>query len=614
MIAFILFSIGALSPSDRATARDTVYQLDPIVVVGTREPARLSRCVNSAIVLSPSRLAASTEDNVLANLGNNDASISISSVKSVGYGLGTIGQGQLFIRGLGFSPNNGTLVLIDGRPDIAGLFGHPLPDTYERAGLYSADLIKGGASTLYGSNAIAGVLDLTSFYRPDLDRFTKAELWGGTFKSLDGSLQHSQKFGRAIIAGWYDYVQSDNQGINNQFLSRAGGFRTQLDTLAGWTLFLSGKYSDFFFADPGPDYQPLRTTGNIARSGVTFGADRPRRNWSLSARLYSSYGDHHFSDGFNSVDRNSGADLFARWRIPGEEWLTISGGASADYIGGSAYNGTPFVLTGNFGDYEYAGMLQAEAHVDTAVTLIAGGRMISNDRYSRHAVYQLGAIISPERIGSLKLSVASAYRNPTVMESQLFLISNPDSLRPEEGTFYEIGYYNRIAPSLSFNGAVFWRDGKNLIESVPNSVPPPPVTFVNTGTFHHSGWEASATYVQGGFRLTPSFSHLNQKDFLISTPEDKFALSAALTQSFWSASLESISALKTHSDSTRADGSVQEEVLKDYTVINADLRVHVTRKASLLLRLENLFDTKYQIVFGYPMPGFTVRGGLSFQI
>ncbi len=614
MLAMILLFFAGLTSADSTGVRDTIYQLDPIVVVGTREPARLSRCVNSAIVLGPTRVAAATEDNLLANLGNNHASISISSVKSVGYGLGTIGQGQLFIRGLGFSPNNGTLVLIDGRPDIAGLFGHPLPDTYERAGLYSADLIKGGASTLYGSNAIAGVLDLTSFYRPDRDRFTKAELWGGSFSSLDGSLQHSQKIGRAIMAGWYDYVKSDNQGANNQFQSRAGGFRAQLDTLDGWTLFLSGKYSDFFFADPGPDYRPFRTTGNIARSGVTFGADHPGRTLSLSARLYSSYGDHHFSDGFTSVDRNNGADLFARLHVPRADWLIISGGTSANYLGGSAHNGTPFVQTGNFGDYEYAGMLQAEAHVDTAVTLIAGGRLVSNDRYGSHAVYQLGAVISPDRLGSVKLSVATAYRNPTVMESQLFLISNPDSLKPEEGTFYEIGYYNRLVGSLSFDGAVFWRNGRNLIETVPNPNAPPPVTFVNTGSFRHSGWEAALTYAAGAVRIRPSFMHLNQKEFLISTPEDKFVLSAAYAKPVWSVSLESISAFKTHSDSTRADGSTADELIKDYAVINADLHLRVTPKATLLLRVENLFDTKYQIVFGYPMPGFTLRGGLSFQI
>ena len=88
---------------------------------------------------------------------------------------------QVAARGLGFAPNRGTLVLIDGRPEIAGLFGHPLPDTYRKAGIYSAALVKGGASTLYGSNAIAGVLDMTSFYRPDLDRYTNLELNGGSF-------------------------------------------------------------------------------------------------------------------------------------------------------------------------------------------------------------------------------------------------------------------------------------------------------------------------------------------------------------------------------------------------------------------------------------------------
>ncbi|RME30680.1 MAG: hypothetical protein D6800_01660, partial [Candidatus Zixiibacteriota bacterium] len=119
MISPLLFVLALTVNSDTTLHANDPVELDPIVVVGQRQPVRLSRAVNSSIHLSPRKIAAAPEENLLDYLAATNASITVTSVNGVGYGLGPRGQGKLLIRGLGFSPNRGTLVLTDGRPDIA---------------------------------------------------------------------------------------------------------------------------------------------------------------------------------------------------------------------------------------------------------------------------------------------------------------------------------------------------------------------------------------------------------------------------------------------------------------------------------------------------------------
>ncbi len=611
-ISALLTCLLSLAPSSATSTSpaDTVYyetapiEVDPIIVMGQRDPKHLSRTVNSVISLPPKSLQNSPHDNILADLQYGHASISTSTVNGVGYGVGSAGHGEVLIRGLGFSPNRGTLVLIDGRPDIAGLFGHPLPDTYRSAGLFSAELIKGGASTLYGSNAIAGVLNLESFYRPDLARFTSVELTGGSHATFSGTLRHSRRWDNFVAAAWYDYVESDNHRKDSEYFNRSGGFRLQYTGYHGFNVFLSAKYSTFDFADAGPVYQPERFTGDIQRAGFTLGIDSRSDRLSLTGRFYSSYGEHSFSDGFRSIDRNNGMSLTGRLENTVIQGLALTGGLALSYLGGSAYDGSAFVLPGDFHEYEYATHLQAEYSYEQLLQVTLGGRYVDHDRYDGHFVYQAGAVVSPGNWGSLKFSVGSAYRNPTVSESQLFLISNADSLVAEEGTFYEIGYFNRLSPHLSLETAVFWREGENLIASVSNPDPPPRNLFQNSGSYSHSGWEAALRFVHGEFFLAPSFLHLNQDNYSGSVPEDKLVLTTGAGKGRWRARMETTAAFKTASDSVGVP-----VILDDYVVVNLDQSLELAPSVRLKLRFENIFDTDYETVSGYPMPGVTFRAG-----
>jgi len=119
MHALLLFLL-IVTDSSEVPVMDTLVEVDPIIVIGQRTPQRLSKTVNSVVTVSPAKMQKVSADNIIEYLATSNASITSTAVNGIGYGLGTRGQGKLLIRGLGFSPNRGTLVMIDGRPDMAG--------------------------------------------------------------------------------------------------------------------------------------------------------------------------------------------------------------------------------------------------------------------------------------------------------------------------------------------------------------------------------------------------------------------------------------------------------------------------------------------------------------
>ncbi|MEA1981631.1 MAG: TonB-dependent receptor [candidate division Zixibacteria bacterium] len=597
-----LLLLTSLLGSNTTQVDSVQVELDPIIVTATKEPTRLSKIVNSVSVISHQKIQNANENNLLSILDDNFSSISLSDVNSSGYGLGIRGQGKISIRGLGFSPNRGVLVLTDGRPDLAGLFGHPLPDTYRKTGIYSAEIIKGSASTMYGSNAIAGVIEFTSFYRPDLDQFAKLELSRGSYNNWNGTAQYSKKIGKSILAGWYDYEETDNFRTDNQFLIRSGGIRIQFPKQNGYDYFVSSKFSSFDFSDPGPLYNLNTFTGDIFRTGLTFGINKSVEKYALALRIYNNYGEHLFSDGFSSVDRLNGVDLFGRLKDINQTGLSLSGGVSFNKLGGSANN------TEHFSESELAFHLNSEIQLTNKLNLTTGGRYIHNEDSDGHFVYQAGSIYSLEQLGSLKLLAATSYRNPTINETSLFPISS-DSLKVEEGSNFEIGYFNKFSNNVKIESAFFYREGKNLITTRLNPNSPPPVIFTNQDKYFHNGIEFDIKYFEKNYNLNLSYTHLNIDNFSTPVPEDKIAISLNSKINKIRINLNSIMALNPHSDSSGTD-----IVLDNYFVTNISGNYELTGNITIKTAIHNLFDTEYQIVHGYPMSGITFRFSITSVI
>lgn len=145
---------------DVAAADDTAEAEGAIVVTGSR----LKRDANATAPLPINTITSET----LAAAGNTDATATLRQIPalissgtvadSIERGDGGIGQATLNLRQLG---GNRTLVLVDGYRHVSGVAGSQSVDvaTIPNALIERVEVLTGGASAVYGADAVTGVVN-----------------------------------------------------------------------------------------------------------------------------------------------------------------------------------------------------------------------------------------------------------------------------------------------------------------------------------------------------------------------------------------------------------------------------------------------------------------------
>ena len=195
LCAFILvFSVGLLYA--RTESQDSVkYRFNPVVVTATKIAGVQKDIAASVSVIDEKLIENSVANSVFDLVTQNVPGVFISERAVMGYGVSTGAAGGISIRGIGGSPVTGVLVLRDGRPDIMGMMGHPIPDAYSLDGVERIEVVRGPASFLYGTNAMGGVINIVS-KRSTEDGFnTQVSAGMGSFDTRNYRIAHGGKSG-----------------------------------------------------------------------------------------------------------------------------------------------------------------------------------------------------------------------------------------------------------------------------------------------------------------------------------------------------------------------------------------------------------------------------------
>jgi len=198
------------------TSKDTTNhrQLDEVVVTATKYPVKQSLTGKVLDVITREQLD-KNEGRQLTEILNEQAGIVIIGAQN------TLGSEQdVFIQG---APNGTTLILIDGIPayDPSGVttnFDLNLINTDE---VERVEILKGSQSTLYGSDAMAGVINIITkkgngkAFNPFLS------LAGGSYNTFKGSAGADGKFGKTAYNIQYTRLRSD--GISDAYDSTGKG-------------------------------------------------------------------------------------------------------------------------------------------------------------------------------------------------------------------------------------------------------------------------------------------------------------------------------------------------------------------------------------------------------
>ncbi|MBD3274065.1 MAG: TonB-dependent receptor [Candidatus Marinimicrobia bacterium] len=523
----------------------------------------------------------------------------------MGYGVAGGSAGKISIRGLGGEPTTDLLVAQNGKPEIMGLMGHPVPDAYSADFIEQVEVIRGPASVLYGTNAMGGVINMKTKRVTTQGFETRVRAASGNHNLRRLVLQNGGKVGDVDYYLVYGRRATDGHRPHSAFESDAYHAQFGYEPAQNIYLSLKGKSVPFYLEDPGPTGGSSGNEYDIVRSDITLSSRMSFGSAELDYQIFHNWGEHKISDGFHSSDYADGFTLKNNLYFIENNSTTI--GLDYRQYGGEIFNvNLPPAFSNPSGETfavsEVGGYILTEQQVTDKLLPSAGLRVQNHTEAGNLLVPHLGMEYRLSEIYTAYGSYSHGFRNPTIRELFLFPAPNPD-LEPERTETLQAGFrYNR-GQMVHMDLSYYHTTGKNIIEQTGTF---PNFTYQNRDTFTYSGIEGSLKMIPfRGLHLRINYSRFFSEKPLANQPEDNLQLSATFLKRFFTLryNAQYVGGAKNF-----VSGSYTN--LDDYLISNIGIEIIPVDFGNLFLNVNNLFDADYQTMIGFPMPGRTFEGGL----
>ncbi len=596
-----------------------------VVVTGTRNETDVRHLPLTVSVIDRQEIEQSMQPSVLPILTQQVPGLFITSRGIMGYGVSNGAAGGIALRGL--SGGSGRMmVLIDGHPQYAGIFGHPISDAYQSFLAERVEVLRGPASVLYGSNAMGGVINIVTRQLHEEGVKTNVNLGYGSFNTLQSEVTNRIRKGRftSLISGSYN--RTDGHRSDMGFEQYGGYAKLGYRVTDNWNLRGDVNVTHFNASYPGPVSAPLLDGDqSITRGMTSFAVENKYEKTSGAASFFYNWGNHWINDGYTpskgetpqesrflSFDNMMGLSLYQSTQFfPGNritvgfDWFRYGGHAWNKFVSGEKA-GTTSDLVDKHED-ELAGYVDFRQDMGSWLTLDAGVRVDHHSRVGTEWIPQAGLSFHLPRTIELKASASKGFRYPILREMYMFPPQNPD-LKPESMWSYELAWAQHLLDnSLTYGINLFYIDGKNLIVTLPN----PNGTGMlnqNTGKIENCGVEGEIAYrIDPHWSVEANYSYLHMENPVVGAPEHKLYAGAQYTHKRWTVStgVQYIDNLYT----TVGDNPQTEE----FVLWNLNASFRVNRWLDVWARGENLLAQRYEINAGYPMPRATVMAGVNLN-
>lgn len=597
---------------------DSLINLPSVVVSANKIAVNRNSVPLTISVISREEIEASSESALLPVLSERVPGLFVTEKGITGFGVSEGAAGTVNIRGVG--QGNKVLMLFDGQPQWAGIFGHALPDTYVASDVERVEVIRGPGSLLYGSNAMGGVVNIITRQHDRPGRRTQARLMYGSYNTQKYMVNNGYNVGRFSSFVSINHDRTDGHRPDAKF-HITNGFAK-----AGYALGdhykVTGDLSlaQFRNQNPGSADNPfIDNIMNILRGTTSLALENQYAHSSGALRAFFNWGHHKIDDGYHpggtpqpylfySNDHNAGFLLYQSFRLlPGNSFTV---GIDYKNWGGHAWqdslrNDRRNELVDKSVN-ETAGYLIMQQELFEKLSLNAGVRYEHNSLFGGEWVPQAGFALRLFEGNAIKASLSKGFRSPNIREMFMFPPQNPD-LKPERMMNYEVSIgQTALDGALFAEATAFFIDGEDMIQTVRIDGKP---KNVNTGTFTNKGIELDARYRPlSDLSFAANYSYLHTSKPLLAAPEHKFfaGVTYAPGRFTFDVNVQSIFGLY-----TQVDQAVQE----DYTVLNAKAAYRfgtADRGLTLFLKGENLTATRYEINAGFPMPKAIFMGGVDF--
>jgi iron complex outermembrane receptor protein len=626
-IALILAAAAVSFGTAQATEPlDSILQ--EVVITGTRAATDVRHLSQTVNVVDRTAIEETNRTSLLPLLTQQVPGLFITQRGYAGYGVSGGAAGNISMRGMSGSSAR-MLILIDGHPNYAGIYGHPIADSYQSLMTERVEVLRGPASLLYGSDAMAGVINIVT-KKPKDGTSVRLNAGYGSFNTAESELSVNTRQGKFSAVASGSYNRTDGHRDNMNFEQFGGYAKLGYDISDNWNASANVDITRFKASQPGSVSTPLIDADqDITRGTSALFIENNYRNTSGAVSLFYSWGNHWINDGHNvgadpkafrfiSYDEMWGASawqsasLFEGNRLTlGLDYYRYGGKANNHFVDGPTA-GTD-VLQVDASEDEIAGYIEDRQAIGDWLTLNAGLRVDHHSKAGTELVPQAGVAFHLPANAEVKLSAGKGFRYPIIREMFMYPPQN-DALKAESLWNYEIAFSQTLlSGKLSYGVNLFYLDAKNIIVTAPNPMAPPPMLNQNSGKLKNKGVELEASYlISKSFAVNGNYSFLKMDNPVIGAPEHKVYLGGSYTQGSLHAStgLQYINGLYSVVNANDPTKNKKE----NFMLWNARVAYQISDMIRVWVNGDNLLNTKYQINDGYPMPGIAFMGGFTLTL
>jgi vitamin B12 transporter len=552
--------------------------------------------------------------------------------------LGAVaGQTQVRIRG---SEANHVLVLIDGVKA-----SDPFYDEFDFGTLIADDIarvevLRGQQSSLYGSDAIGGVISYSTLSGREAPGFS-ARVEGGTYQSLDTAVRYGGVAGvmdYAVSGGWqrtdgYRVARSGSRSIGAENAAVAGKFDFDVsDALRIRTMLRANRTeadSPGEGYSPGtPDFGAVDGVGGFTSrtfiGSVRAEYDAMDGNWKSALSMQRVDAKRDGRNVFSAFGDKGGRTLgsFASTlRFGAREALQQLFTVAVDYEVTASRNTEGG--TGNRDATNQGTVLEYNLRAGQSLGFGMALRHDESNRFADVTTFRTQGSYLFDGGTRLRAAAGSGVKNPSLTELYGYYLGTyvgNANLKPEKSSGWEAGIDQQLLEGRVVLGATYFRSKlENEIYSVFGGPPGFITTPANRGTLSKQrGFELAVNgKVSASWNVAAAWTHLDARENGVAEvrrPPDTGSLNVG-----WSSPARTFGANLTvryngaMTDSNFYEFNAPDVSMDAFTLLNLGLDWNFTGNVQFYGRVENVLDEDYEEVFTYRASGRAGYAGVRLR-
>jgi len=561
-----------------------------VVVTANRKAISIDETISPVTVITR-RDIENSQATELTDVLRNVVGINVSSTGGLG------ATSSIFLRG---TNSDHVLVLIDGVKVGSATIGATAFETLELEQVERIEIVRGPRSSLYGSEAIGGVIQIFTRRAKDGGNVSASVGFGnnGTYKSNANlstrtdsawfNLNASSLKTDGIDAKYFDSfsnlidTETDKDGLRRESFSLRAGKRTEQGVSA--EIIVNKSVGDAHYDGSFQNQTDFDEQAVTAKLSVPLAENATlKAQYGTSQDNTLNYLNGAFSSEFNTARNQLGVALDAGfgkkgdWQI-GVDELEDSVSGSTNYTVSSRKNTGVYVNYRNYINNH---------HVDVAL------RQDDNEQFGRH---NTGSLAWGYDFNAVRLTAAygTAFKAPTFNDLYFPFFGN-ENLKPEKSNNIEIGL-SGDSDKFAWSASLFNNQIEDLIAGFPvDNIAEAEIKGLELSAASQvAGWNLKANAT---FQEPKNASGANDGKLLRRRPEQIVNLD--LSRDFGKASF----AASIHGESKRYEDAANTSKLAGFATLNLRGSYELNNDWKVSARVDNVLDKDYETVQGYNQLG-----------